>query len=100
MAEDYALAAKMTRYAVRATKDSMGKNESPLASHLFYSEVLNARNPIERDLGLQGQLTWLKGCDLIAVYLDFGITPAMQVVINHAIAKSRRIEYRTIGNVA
>lgn len=90
----------MNRYALRATKDSLGKNEAPLASHLFYSEVLNVRNPIERDIGLQSQLTWLKAADIVAVYLDFGITPAMQVAINAAVLKNKRIEYRTIGNVA
>lgn len=100
MAEDPAKAAKMNRYALRATKDSLGKNEAPLASHLFYSEVLNVRNPIERDIGLQSQLTWLKAADIVAVYLDFGITPAMQVAINAAVLKNKRIEYRTIGNVA
>lgn len=100
MAEDPAQAARMTRYALRATRDSMNRNEAPLPSHLFYSEVLNVRNPIERDIGLQSQLTWIKGCDIVAVYIDFSITPAMQVVINNAIIRNKKIEYRTIGSVA
>lgn len=100
MAEDISQSARMVRYATRATRDSLNRNESPLASHLFYSEVLNVRNQIERDIGLQSQLTWIKGCDIVAVYIDFGITPAMQVAINNAIMKSKKIEYRTIGAVA
>ena len=100
MAEDPALAMKMQRYAARAIKDSLMKNEAPLASYVFYSDALSPKNPIERDIGLQAQLTWLKGCDILAVYMDFGITPAMQVVINNAMLKVKRIEYRTIGNVA
>lgn len=100
MAEDYSQSAKMVRYALRATRDSINKAESPLATHLFYSDVLSTRNPIERDLGLQAQLTWMKGCDIIAIYIDFGITPAMQVVINAAKLRNKRIEYRTIGSVA
>lgn len=99
-AEDYANAAKMNRYALRATRDSLNRMEAPVASHLFYSDVISARNPIERDIGLQSQLTWLKNCDLVAVYLDFGVTPAMQVAINAAIQRNKKIEYRTIGSVA
>ena len=100
MAEDPSLAAKMQRYATRAIKDSLSKNEAPLASYVFYSDALSPRNPIERDIGLQSQLTWMKGADIIAVYMDFGITPAMQAVINSAILRVKRIEYRTIGSVA
>lgn len=61
---------------------------------------LNFRNPIERDLGLQAQLTWLKAADIVAFYVDFGITPAMEVVMNAAKLKNKRIEQRTIGSVA
>lgn len=100
MAEDPSKAARMVRYALRATRDSLNKGEAPLASHLFFSEVLNIRNPIERDIGLQSQLNWMKACDVVVVYLDFGITPAMQVAINNAILRHRKIEYRTIGAVA
>lgn len=98
--EDPANASKMMRYAERATRDSLLKNEAPLATHVFYPSVISTKNPIERDTGLQSQLSWVKGCDVVAAYIDFGITPAMQVVLNQAILKSKRIEYRTIGSVA
>lgn len=100
MAEDPSNASKMNRYAVRATKDSLNKNEAPLASHLFFSEVLNVKNPIERDIGLQSQLMWMRGAKVVVVYMDFGVTPAMQTVINAATQLSKRIEYRTIGATA
>lgn len=100
MAEDPALAEKMKRYAKRATKDSLNKNEAPLASHLFYYSVLNEKDPIERDIGLQAQLSWIRVADLVAVYVDFSITPAMKVAINNAKLLQKKIEYRTIGSVA
>lgn len=100
MAEDPSNASKMNRYAIRATKDSLNKNEAPLASHLFFSEVLNVKNPIERDIGLHSQLMWMRSAKLVAVYSDFGITPAMQTVINAATQLSKKIEYRTIGATA
>lgn len=100
MAEDPALAMKMSRYAARATRDSLNKNEAPLASHLFFYSVLSDKDPIERDIGLQCQLSWLRVADLIAVYVDFSITPAMKVAINNAKLLQKKIEYRTIGSVA
>lgn len=100
MAEDPALAEKMKRYGKRATRDSIIKNEAPLASHLFFYSVLSDKDPIERDIGLQSQLSWLKVADIVAVYVDFGITPAMKVAINNAKLLQKKIEYRTIGAVA
>lgn len=100
MAEDYTQAARAKRYADRATRDSVMKQESPLVSHSFYYDTLNVKNPIERDIGLLSQLSWIKNADLVAVYVDLGITPAMQVAINTAILRNKRIEYRTIGNFA
>ena len=100
MAEDPALAEKMKRYAKRATRDSLNKNEAPLASHLFYYTVLNEKDPIERDIGLQSQLSWLRAADLIAFYVDFSVTPAMKVMLENAKRLQKRIEFRTIGAVA
>lgn len=100
MAEDYTQANKAKRYADRATRDSVSKQESPLVSHSFYYDTLNVKNPIERDIGLLSQLSWIKNADLVAVYVDMGITPAMQVAIDTAILRNKRIEYRVIGNFA
>jgi len=61
---------------------------------------LNDKDPIERDVGLQSQLSWLRVADIVAVYVDFRITPAMKVAINNAVLLQKKIEYRTIGAVA
>lgn len=100
MAENPSKASQMERYATRALKDSLNRNEAPVMSHLFYYSVLSSNDPIERDIGLHSQLAWLPAADLVAVYVDFGITGAMQVAINYAESKSKKIEYRSIGGVS
>lgn len=99
VAEDPAKAAMMQRYSLRCFRDALGKTEAPLVTNAMFGD-LNFRNPIERDLGLQTQLAWMKAADLVAFYVDFGMTPAMEVVMNAAKLKQKRIEQRLIGAVA
>lgn len=100
MAEDLAKGASYARFAMRAVQDSLSKNEAPLASHLLFYEVLNTNNQIERDLGLICQLSWVKDCDLVAVYIDRGMTDAMKKVTAVAQLRNKKIEYRTINAFA
>lgn len=100
MSENPAKADLMARYAKRCVQDSIKRNEAPLCSHLFYYDVLNMNQPIERDWGLQSMLSWIPNADLMAVYVDFGITQAMQVMINTAQLRSRKLEYRMITATA
>lgn len=99
LSEDPAKAQKMVRYATRAIKDSIMKVEAPLNAATMY-EGLNFRVPIERDIALTSMISWVKGCQLIAVYEDFGLTSAMRAVLNVAALQNKRIEYRTIGATA
>lgn len=100
MAEDPSRANAMARYAKRCVQDSLLKNEAPVASHYFYYEVLNSNLSIERDIGLQSQLTWVQHAELIAVYIDMGITQAMDLAINVAKLANKKIEFRKIGKVS
>jgi len=100
MAEDPSQARRMERYAKRCLQDSVLKNEAPVANHYFYYEVLNSNLSIERDIGLQSQLIWIKHADLVVVYIDMGITQAMELAINVAKIANKRLEYRSIGKVA
>jgi hypothetical protein len=99
-AEDPAKASRMDRYAKRCVQDSLLKNEAPVANHYFYHEVLNSNLSIDRDIGLQSQLTWIKHADLVAVYIDMGITQAMELAINVAKLSNRSLEFRKIGAVS
>jgi len=95
IAEDPARADIMRRYDSRAIKHSLSKNEAPFPGNLLYA-YLNIRDPIERDVGLQCQLAWLKGCEVVAFYVDYGVTPAMEVIMNATALKFKRIERRVI----
>lgn len=100
MAENPSKADYMSRFAQRAVQDSSKRNEAPICNHLFYYEFLNTNLTIERDQGFHSVLTWVSKCDILAVYIDQGITQAMQAVINLAQLKSKKIEYRSIASVA
>ena len=96
VAEDPAMASKMTRYATRAAQDAANRNESLLMANLAFLNPLGY-SAVERDDAFLNLLSWIPRADLIAVYVDYGITPAMQVAINVAITKNKKIEYRSIG---
>lgn len=100
MSEDPSRANAMARYAKRCIQDSILRHEAPVASHYFYYEVLNSHLSIERDIGLQSQLVWIKHADLVVVYIDMGITQAMDLAINVAKLANKKIEFRKIGKVS
>jgi hypothetical protein len=85
-------------YARRAMRDSLLRNEAPLASHLLYAQsgVLNDNEPKERNQGIEAGLLWGKHADLTAVYTDYGVSKGMQIGIERAQQENRPIEYRTI----
>lgn len=99
MAEDYSLAPRMERYALHAVRDSVNRGEAPLAANLFFYMSIDVTSKIERDIGLHAALTWIKGCELVAAYVDHGVTPAMQAALNVAESRSKKIEFRSIGDI-
>jgi len=98
--EDLTQASKMERYARRVVTDSTNKNEAVMLMSLFFYSNIAYTSPIERDMALHSAISWVPGIELLAVYIDYGITPAMQVVINVAETKGKKIEYRSIGGGA
>lgn len=100
MVEDPSMSAKMARYAKRVAVDSMNRNEAVIMLNLFYWSIESYSTAVERDHALHAAMTWVSGTELVTVYVDFGITPAMQVIINVAETKGKKIEYRSIGATA
>jgi len=98
-AEDPALAGKMERYSVKCAVDATNRAEAMLMANLAFMRGPGAVS-YNRDDAFLNLLSWLPKADLIAVYVDYGITPAMQTAINLAISKNKKIEYRSIGNIA
>jgi hypothetical protein len=87
------------RYARACVRDSLLRGESPLASHLLYTQrgILNDQVPLERMQGIDAGLAWLPHADLMAVYIDRGVSGGMKSAIEVASLKEIRVECRTLN---
>lgn len=68
-----------TAYAREALRHSILLGESPIASHLLYTQpgVLNDAIPAERNLGIALGHAWRHMACFFAFYCDLGISPGM-----------------------
>jgi hypothetical protein len=81
-------------YAKAALADSLHRGEAPFASHLLYPGVLDDALPEQRRLGMEAGFAWGAWADLVAVYVDRGVTPGMTEGIKRALGCGIRLEYR------
>lgn len=93
------------RYARRCVRDALQRGESPLASHLLYTQkgILDDAKPTERQLGINAGLAWKSVAEASVVYTDRGITNGMRYGIDAAKAAGIPVEFRSIlsrGGVA
>lgn len=86
-----------TLYAKRALLDSLERGEAPFASHLLYTQVLDDTIVRDRARGIDSQMAWIRKCDKVVVYMDYGVSPGMRAAISFARLISRPIEERFIG---
>lgn len=66
-------------YARRCVLDSLRRGEAPFASHLLYTQpgILDDLVAEERTLGIDAGLAWGAAAELVAVYIDRGVSPGM-----------------------
>lgn len=85
-------------YAKLAMLDSLRRGEAPFASHLLYDQpgLLDDQRPDEREAGMRAGFAWADVADLVAVYIDRGISAGMQRGIQRAIDAGQPYEYRKI----
>ena len=85
-------------YARACVRDSLFRNEAPIASHLLYTQkgILDDTIPDERTMGIVAGLAWGKFAELSAVYVDRGISNGMKLGIDRALQQGRKVEYRSI----
>ena len=83
-------------YAHECFLDCLKRDETPFASHLLYTQMLDDDKPDERDLGIKAGLEWGKQAEKTVVYTDFGISSGMQYGIDNAKENNRPIEYRKL----
>ena len=73
-------------YARRCVLDSLRRGEAPYASHLFFTQpgILDDFVPEERTLGIEAGLAWGAAAELVAIYIDRGVSRGMiQGVVAH-----------------
>ena len=76
--------------------DSSIRGEAPFASHGFYTRYLDDNNPVERKLGMDSGFEWMKATDLVAVYVDRGISSGMIKGIEKAQSLDIPIVFRRV----
>ena len=87
-------------YAIDCMIDCLRRGEAPFASHVFYahSGALDDLVPAERTLGIQAGLAWAEAADATVVYMDYGVSPGMQLGIDAAEKAGRPVERRWLVN--
>ena len=85
-------------YARACVRDSLLRGESPIASHLLYTQpgILNDDIPHERQHGIDAGLAWRSSADATVVYADRGISRGMRFGIDDAERSGRTVEVRYI----
>lgn len=83
-------------YARRAVRDSLGRGEAPIASHLLYTQegILDDNVPQERAWGIDAGLAWRKVAHASVVYSDLGLSKGMRYGIDAAIEAGIPVQYR------
>jgi len=90
---------KNVEYARRCVRDSLLRGESPIASHLLYTQpgILRDEVPEERKAGIDAGLAWRAVAHASVVYIDLGVTKGMSYGIAAAESAGVPVEYRQIG---
>lgn len=85
-------------YAKKCFHDSLKRKEAPYASHLLFTQegILDDTIPEERELGMLAGFAWGNAADLVAVYIDRGISGGMKKGIEAAKKRNSDIEIRSL----
>jgi hypothetical protein len=87
---------KNRNYARKAVRDSLLRGESPIASHLLYTQagVLKDAVPDERALGIAAGLAWAEVADAQIFYADYGFSIGMLHALKEASKAGVPVEVR------
>lgn len=72
------------KYLKACILDSLRKGEAPFASHGFYTQWLDDNISAERTQGMKAGQAWLPVADIVAFYVDHGMSPGMLEVLGLA----------------
>ena len=65
-------------YALACMRDSLRRGEAPFLSHLFYTQILNDEVYEERQQGMKAGWSWMESAELVAVYINLGVSKGMR----------------------
>jgi len=87
------------KYARACLKDSLNRNEAPLASHLLYTQdgVLDDSIESERMNGINAGLAWIEFADIHVFYIDYGMSKGMEYARSFSMGSGVQLEFRKIG---
>jgi hypothetical protein len=85
-------------YARAAIRDSLLRGETPIASHLLYTQagILRDEVPEERALGIRAGLVW----SVVAwpvFYVDLGWSSGMKAAADYYVSRDMGYEIRALG---
>ena len=85
-------------YARKCVADSLARGESPIASHLLYTQpgILDDAVPEERHRGIEAGKDWALHAGATAVYVDRGISRGMVFGILAAQNAGRPVIFRAL----
>jgi hypothetical protein len=89
------------KYARACLKDSLNRNEAPLASHLLYTQegVLDDTVESERMQGINAGLAWIEFADIHVFYIDYGMSKGMEYARGFSMGSGVQLEFRKIGKI-
>lgn len=83
-------------YLRAAIRDCLLRGEAPFASHGLYTQGLDDTIPEERERGIQAGFAFRDVSDYTVVYTDLGVSPGMQLGIDHSHSKSIPVKFRSL----
>jgi hypothetical protein len=85
-------------YARVCMKDALERGDAPIASHLLYTQpgVLDDNDPDQRTHGIDAGLEWAGIADLVAVYMDLGMSPGMEAALERYARDGVSLEFRRV----
>ncbi len=89
---------KNIRYARECIRDCLKRGESPIASHLLFTQegILDDDIPEERKWGIDAGLVWKEVAELHVFYIDYGISKGMQYGMDYATENKIPFEMRKL----
>jgi len=85
-------------YARACMRDCIMRGESPLASHLLYTQpgILDDEIPEERDLGIACGFAWNIHADYVVMYTDHGVSSGMKLGKERALRAGQTVVERKL----